>query len=214
MDGRSRTLGWARRLLLYLFVAALLAAARPTRASVVTGALVAALGEAIRIWAAGYLVKTTILVTSGPYARTRNPLYLGRLLLLTGLALAATLPYHLNLVVLAAGYAVFFIYYLPRKERVEGERLRRRHGGLYEAYRSAVPPLRPALRRFAGSHVAWSSALMLRNREPLVLVGLALLFGLLAFKIGGRESRHVSLSSTGIPASYRTVTGSHREEQA
>jgi len=186
MVGRSRTLGWARRLLLYLFVVALLAAARPTRASVMAGALVAALGEALRLWAAGHLVKTTILVTSGPYAWTRNPLYLGRLLLLTGLGLAATLPHEFNLAALATGYAVFFLYYLPRKERVEGDRLQQRHGALYDAYRSAAPTLLPALRRYPGRRAPWSFALMLCNREPLVLAGLVLLFGLLAFKIGGR----------------------------
>ncbi len=183
MSGRGRALVWARRLLLYLFVGAFVAAARPTPGSLFTGAFVAALGEALRLWAAGHLVKTTRLVTTGPYAWTRNPLYLGRLLLLTGLALAAPLPRHLNAAALVAGYAVFFLYYLPRKERVEGRRLLLMHGAIYEDYRAAVPALVPGRRRFAGPRASWSRRLVLRNGEPLVLAGLVLLFGFLALKI-------------------------------
>lgn len=186
MSGPGRSLLWARRLLLFLFVAALVAAARPTLGSLFAGACVAVLGEALRLWAAGYLVKTTRLVTTGPYAWTRNPLYLGRLLLWTGLAIAASLPRHLNVVILAAGYGVFFLYYLPRKERVEGRRLLLRHGAIYEQYRAAVPALMPGRRRFAGPRASWSLALAVHSGEPFVLAGLVLMFGLLAVKITAR----------------------------
>ena len=69
---------------------------------------VAAAGEAVRFWAAGHLLKTQELVTSGPYRYTRNPLYLGRLLIFTGLCVMAQMPWQANWIVLVLGYAVFF----------------------------------------------------------------------------------------------------------
>src|SRR3954464_15635836 len=49
----------------------------PTAASLSIGAAVGALGEALRIWAAGHLEKGREVTTTGPYAFTRHPLYLG-----------------------------------------------------------------------------------------------------------------------------------------
>ena len=93
----------------------------------------------MRFWAAGHLHKNVDLVTSGPYRFTRNPLYLGRLLIFSGLAVMARLPWGLNLVaVLPLGWAVFFLYYLPRKERVEPARLAELHGEALEIQRRFV----------------------------------------------------------------------------
>ncbi len=86
---RSRILGKIRLAGLYAFVMALVIMSRPSPASLAVGATAVVLGETVRLWAAGHLVKSVRLVTSGPYARTQCPLYLGRLLILTGLGLAA-----------------------------------------------------------------------------------------------------------------------------
>jgi protein-S-isoprenylcysteine O-methyltransferase Ste14 len=170
----NKALGASRRLAALLLVVSLLLLSRPTPASVIAGSFFVILGESLRIWAAGYLHKTVDLVTSGPYRYTRNPLYLGRLLIFTGLAVMATLPYRANLGVLAAGYVVFFAYYLPRKERVEPERLRRVHGERYETYHRSVPALVPTVRPYAAaSSAGWSSERMRRNRELWMVVGLA-----------------------------------------
>ena len=175
-------LGWIRLAAVYTFIAALVWISRPTPRVVAIGAAFACLGEAIRIWAAGHLTKSIRLITSGPYAYTQNPLYLGRLLILTGLALAAPVKGHLNLVLLALGYTVFFLYYMPRKLRVEGGRLARLHGAAFEAYHRSVPILFPGLRRYPGDRDAWSFGLMVRNQEPLVLAGIALVLALLIWK--------------------------------
>ncbi len=136
----------------------------------------------MRLWAAGHLEKSIRLATGGPYAHTQHPLYLGRLLILTGLLLAARDGSYLTLAALAAGYALFFLYYLPRKRRVEGERLARRHGPAYEAYRLAVPVLFPSLRAYPGPRSRWSFRRMAGNREPIMLAGLLLVLGVLAWK--------------------------------
>jgi len=183
---RSPRLGRLRLVLLYAVLTALVVASRPTPALLAAGALLAFLGEALRIWAAGHLVKSVRLVTSGPYARTRNPLYLGRLLIMTGLLVAARIDPLVNLAALAIGYGLFFLYYLPRKERVEGSRLAARHGEAYEAYRRDVPALALSLRRYPGAGVRWSSGLLLRSQEPLVIAGLLLVFAILARKCSSR----------------------------
>jgi len=180
---RSVTLGRLRLLALFLFVIALIAVSRPTRGLLVAGIGIAAVGEAIRMWAAGHLKKSVRLAVSGPYAHTQNPLYLGRLLILTGLGVAAKSPYGLNWIALAVGYGIFFFYYIPRKLRVEGGRLERIHGEAYAKYRASVPILLPSLRAYPGGEDRWSFAQMVRNQEPLVLLGLAAGFAWLASRV-------------------------------
>ena len=51
--------------------------ARPTLDTVAAGALIAALGEALRIWAAGHLHKSREVTSSGPYRWLGHPLYVG-----------------------------------------------------------------------------------------------------------------------------------------
>jgi len=162
-----------RLIAVYLLVAGMVVLSRPTPLSVNVGLVFVAIGEAIRIWAAGHLHKTVELVTSGPYRYTRNPLYLGRLLILTGLCAMARMPYRANFVLLALGYLVFFAYYLPRKERVEPARLREVHGEAYEHYFQSVPALFPATTAYPETpSTGWSSERLLRNREHWMIAGL------------------------------------------
>jgi protein-S-isoprenylcysteine O-methyltransferase Ste14 len=172
----NRPLALIRLAAVYALLAGMIALARPTTPMVALGAVFVVAGEAIRFWAAGHLLKTAELVTSGPYRFTRNPLYLGRLLIFTGLGIMTTLPYGLNWIVLAVGYLIFFGYYLPRKERVEPARLLEVHGAAYEQYRRAVPALFPTLRPYPDSGASgWSSDRMLRNREHWMVVGLTVI---------------------------------------
>jgi protein-S-isoprenylcysteine O-methyltransferase Ste14 len=162
---------------------ALVGFARPTRASVALGATLVVAGEGLRVWAAGHLRKTVELITSGPYAHTRNPLYLGRLLVFTGLCAAARLPYGASWIVLVAGAVVFFAYYLPRKERVEPARLLATHGERYRRYRSAVPALLPRATPYAAAdRRAWSAARARANREHWMALALALALGWLVVR--------------------------------
>lgn len=187
MGKRSRSAGWLRLLSVYALVVALLCASRPAPGGLWAGFLLALGGEAWRIWAAGHLVKSSRLVTSGPYAYSQHPLYLGRLLIFTGLGIAARCPGSWNLLVLLAGYAFFFLYYMPRKRCVEGARLAVRHGAAFEAYRRAVPVLVPRRRRYPrAAREAWSFSRAARSGEPLVLLSVVLMFGALAWKCQAR----------------------------
>ena len=83
----NRTLGRLRLVAVYAFVAVVVALARPTPVSVATGSVLVGLGEAVRLWAAGHLVKTRLLITSGPYRYSRNPAYVSLTVILLGLGL-------------------------------------------------------------------------------------------------------------------------------
>jgi protein-S-isoprenylcysteine O-methyltransferase Ste14 len=178
--GYNKTLAAVRLTATFAFIVAIIVLARPRPAEVAVGFVIAAVGEAIRFWAAGHLLKTKELITSGPYRYTRNPLYLGRLLILTGLCIMCRLPYYGNWILLLIGYAVFLGYYMPRKERVEPARLRAIHGQDYERYFRAVPALLPTLKPYAqASNLGWSSDRMLRNREVWMVIGILAISALL-----------------------------------
>ena len=99
----------------------------------------------------------------------------------------AELPYHVNYAVLALGLIVFFGYYIPRKIRVEGERLAGLHGADWAEYHKAMPILFPRLRPYEKSVAApWRTERMLRNREYMMVIGMgavAVFFGLKAYGI-------------------------------
>lgn len=179
---RNRALGLLRLAVVWAVAGGLAWFGTPGREEWLAGLVLTAIGESVRVWAAGYLVKTKKLITGGPYAHVRNPLYLGRLLILTGVAIAAKMPHFANLAVLAAGYAIFFFYYLPRKERVEPKRLEEIHGAPFREYFEAVPAIFPRLRPYAARHGAWKWANFGKNEEILMVISLTVFFAVLAWR--------------------------------
>ena len=132
---------------------------QPTVSSLEIGLPVSLLGLALRAWAAGCLAKNQQLATAGPYAYTRNPLYLGTLLVAAGLAVAARSP---GLGVLFA--AVFVFVYLPVIQN-ESEYLHVLFRD-YAAYAAAVPLLLPRLTQHRPKNPnPFRFALYLKNQE-------------------------------------------------
>ena len=174
---RSAALARLRLVAIYLMLAVLLVFSRPTPMSVTAGFVFLLVGEAVRVWAAGHLVKNVELVVAGPYRFTRNPLYLGRLLIFSGLCVMARMPYGINLGLLALGWVVFFSYYLPRKERIESARLQGLHGEAYDRYREAVPALFPTRSPIPETtSTGWSSRRLIRNREHWMVLAMAIVW--------------------------------------
>jgi protein-S-isoprenylcysteine O-methyltransferase Ste14 len=181
--GWSEALAW-RRLVAYAFAAATLALATPADSAhwpwgFVAGVALAVAGEALRFWGCGHLRKNKDVISSGPYAYVRNPLYVGTLLIIVGFCVAAG-----NAVVLygllPAALLAFFVYYTPKKERVESDRLRRRFGARFDDYHDAVPGYLPRITRWSGaSKLRWSWPLAFENSEgstaAFVAIGLAVL---------------------------------------
>ena len=117
----------------------LLALARPSPATLVFGAALAAAGEAVRLWASGHIEKTRRLATGGPYAHTRNPLYVGISVALCGIALIFDLDWVMLLMVPSTLFLHFAV--VRREERY----LERKFGDAYRHYKARVP------RYFAGN---------------------------------------------------------------
>jgi protein-S-isoprenylcysteine O-methyltransferase Ste14 len=154
--------------------------ARPSWRSLMPGAIVVALGLGIRALASGHVRKNESLATSGPYAYTRNPLYLGSLLIGLGFALAAGSWW-----VVAALVVMFFAVYLPviRDE----EAFLRRTFPEFDEYARLVPRMFPRLPPHARDEkeasAGFSLQLYLKHREYNALLGALAMMGGLIFKI-------------------------------
>jgi protein-S-isoprenylcysteine O-methyltransferase Ste14 len=138
------------------FLLVMLVFARPTGTSMIIGFLLALSGESIRFWGVSYAgsetrttgaVGGTQLVTSGPYAYLRNPLYLGNILLYIGIGVMsnALMPY-LPLVAL-----LYFVFQYTGIVSLEEEYLARTFSN-WEEYRTHVGRFLPAIRSFKGGN--------------------------------------------------------------
>lgn len=137
------------------FLAVMLVFARPTPAGMAAGGALALLGECLRAWGvmyAGSETRTTggvgasRLVTSGPFAFVRNPLYVGNILLYTGIGvMSGALAPWLQL----CGVAYFAFQYVMIV-REEERWLHATFGDEYRAYAAAVPRFRFRLTPWRG----------------------------------------------------------------
>jgi protein-S-isoprenylcysteine O-methyltransferase Ste14 len=159
----------ARRRVLIGFIAGLAALilSRPTRQTLLIGAVVAVLGEAIRIWAAGHLEKGREVTISGPYRFTRHPLYLGSTIIGVGLAVASASL----VVVLLVG--LYLAITLTAAIATEEAHLTEKFGGAYPAYREG---------RATGGQRRFSASRAMRNREYRAVIGLLAVLALLSWK--------------------------------
>lgn len=131
----------------------------------------------LRGYASGYVKKNQELTTTGPYAHTRNPLYLGSMLIAAGFAVAL-LSWAVALV-LAAGFLLIYVPVIAGEERF----LRAAFPG-FEAYCLQVPRLLPRVSpaRIPGSESGrFSLTLYRKHREYNALLGVILLYLSLAF---------------------------------
>lgn len=117
----------------YVLAIVVLWFARPTPRSIALGAAIGLVGLALRAYAAGYLRKQDVLTVGGPYAHTRNPLYLGSAILALGAAVAT--QSWISAAVLGTYFAVVYSVVMRREE----EELRGHHGAAFEEYARAVP---------------------------------------------------------------------------
>jgi hypothetical protein len=147
--------------------AAYLVLARPTPGYLAAGSALAVAGLGLRAWAAGCLEKSARLSTGGPYARTRNPLYLGSSLMGAGFALAGR---SLVMAVALAGLLTFI--YAPVIRR-EAEFLEGRFGDDYRRYAARVPLFLPRLGRVAAGAGCYRWSRYRKNHEYEAAIGCA-----------------------------------------
>ncbi len=159
----------------FVCAAVFIVLARPSALSLAAGGAVALVGLALRAWASGHIRKNARLAVSGPYAYTRNPLYLGSFVLGLGFTIAASSGPWL-LAGLGALFAALFLGIYWPVMRVEAATLAEMFGEEYKRYAAAVPLLFPRLTPYrAGDEAArvrFDPSLYMRYREYRAALGL------------------------------------------
>ncbi len=160
----------------FAFAIVFLWLARPTRNSLIVGALVMLPGLLLRGLASGHVQKDKELTTSGPYAYTRNPLYLGSLMMAAGFAIAARSWWIVGAMVLM--FAVIYVPVIAGEERY----LRRTFPG-YGDYASGVPRMLPRLTPYGSQRGTYSSARYWKHREYEASIGCGVMLAILMAKL-------------------------------
>jgi protein-S-isoprenylcysteine O-methyltransferase Ste14 len=170
----------------FVFAAVFLWLARPGWRSMLASLLLVVPGLWLRGYASGYVKKNAELTTTGPYAYTRNPLYLGSMLIAFGFAAAAA-----SWPIFAALAVLFAAIYVPT---IQGEEAYlREHFTGFEEYARRVPRLLPRLRRVrmgeegdttaAAGLAGFSWALYRKHREYNALTGAGAIYVALALEL-------------------------------
>jgi len=141
------------------------------------GLAIAALGETVRIWAAGHLDKNTRLTMSGPYAWTRNPLYFGSVWMGLGFSLATG-----RLFLVAFVVALFVVVYAPVMKR-EAVGLGESFPAAYRAYAERTPLFWPRPPKAGDTEGRFSTKRLLKNGEHLTVAGWFAVAAILAWKL-------------------------------
>src|ERR1700761_8030600 len=140
----SERRGWqrfarrARVPLGFVVAAVILVFARPTWTTLAWGLVLILPGLWLRAYAAGYVKKNAELTRTGPYAYTRNPLYLGSMSIAAGCAVAAGRWWLVVLLI-----AMFLAIYVPTI--LSEEEFLRDTFSQFEEYAQRVPRLLPRL---------------------------------------------------------------------
>lgn len=160
----------------YVFAIIFFVFCKPAAELLIIGSAIAVLGLLIRAWACGHLRKVAELDMSGPYAYTRNPLYLGSFLITVGFAVASGVWW------LAMISIIFFLgIYLPVMN-VEKSELEEVLGDEYRAYVREVPVFVPKLTPARSSERKFDFQLYLKNGEYSAAVGVAATIFILILK--------------------------------
>jgi protein-S-isoprenylcysteine O-methyltransferase Ste14 len=163
----------------FLVAAIFMVFAHPTWRSLAVGLPIVLLGLWLRGYAAGYVKKNSELTRTGPYAHTRNPLYLGSIAIATGFAVAAGRWWLVLLLV-----AMFLSIYIPTI--LSEEAFLRAEFPEFSDYAQRVPRLgwRPTAARFANASAGrFDPQRYLHHREYNASIGAAAVFAALILRM-------------------------------
>lgn len=135
-------------------------------------------GVWLRAYAAGYVRKNAELTRTGPYAYTRNPLYLGSMLIAFGFAAASA-----SWIILIVLAVLFMVIYLPTIQ--SEEQYLREHFPGFDDYAQTVPRLlpRPTAAPSSDASGRFSSELYLHHREYNASMGAIAIYAALAARL-------------------------------
>lgn len=162
----------------FVFAGVFLWLARPTWHTMLASLLLVVPGVWLRAYAAGYVRKNAELTRTGPYAYTRNPLYLGSIMIAFGFAMAAA-----SWIILVALAVLFLAIYLPTI-RSEEQYLREHFSG-FDEYARQVPRLLPRLSpaRTDAEPGRFSRERYLNHREYNACMGAIAIYAALAARL-------------------------------
>jgi len=162
----------------FLCAAIFILFARPRPLTLLIGAVISLVGLLIRAWASGHIRKNSALAVSGPYAYTRNPLYLGSFILGLGFTIGA------GRWLLAVLFGVLFLgIYFPVM-RVESATMGQSFGPEFRDYSQAVPLFLPRLTAYnKDNETKFDGGLYMRYREYQAALGLLAGWGVLILKM-------------------------------
>ena len=166
----------------------------PTSFSLIVGIVLIASGEFLRLWGvaiAGSETRTTgpvggtFLITTGPFAYVRNPLYVGNIIIYTGFGVMslALFPW-----LTAVAFIVFTVEYIMIVS-LEEEYLEKTFGEEYDRYRKSVPRFLPALKKYSPGDnpqpgLDWRRGFASEKRT-LQAIGVLILVLIILWHIGG-----------------------------
>ncbi len=166
----------------FVFALFYLLTAHPSVHSLLWSLLGTVPGLALRAYASGYVTKNTELTTTGPYAYTRNPLYLGSMLIAFGFAVAA----HSWWTALALAILFTLIYWPTIRSE---EEFLRGHFNNFAEYCRRVPRLIPRLRPAPPgdteslSRGGFSGVLYRKHREYNAILGSLSIYAVLLLRL-------------------------------
>jgi len=161
----------------FVFAALYLYFSTPSDQTLWVGGSLAFLGILIRAWATGHIRKNDELTISGPYALTRNPLYLGSFVIGLGFSIAGG-----NVFIPAAFLVCFAALYAP-VIRAEVEYLKHKFPKEYERYQATVPVFFPRLTPGKMGQERFSLHRYLKHREYQALAGFLAAISFLILKL-------------------------------
>lgn len=161
----------------FVFAALYLYFSTPSSRELWIGGSLAFVGIVIRAWATGHIRKNDELTVSGPYALTRNPLYLGSFIIGLGFSIAGG-----NLVIPAVFLVCFAAIYAPVMQR-EMEYLKRKFPGEYLRYQATVPLFFPRLTPANIGSGQFSFHRYMKHREYQALAGFVAAISFLILKL-------------------------------
>jgi len=176
----SFSLRWLRLRAVWILAVPFLVLARPTPELLMAGGVLAAAGLALRAWAAGHIRKDRELSVGGPYAHTRNPLYVGSFLIGVGVVVAGGRWWFVAL------FALVFIFLYGRTIRGEASLLEELFGEEYRRYARHVPLVVPRLgawRPDGATAAKFDLRRWRQNREYEALAGTLAGFAVLTAKM-------------------------------
>lgn len=183
----------------WLFAIALFVFARTSDFGFLVGIPVIFLGETLRIWSQGHIEKRTRLANSGPYAHTRNPLYLSNFLI--GLGFVLVLSNCCFMLAYLIGFFVLYYGTILEEEKF----LLKEYGYMYEEYCRRVPRFFPSLTPYesrSGHGFQW--ALVWKHGEHITFSTILLLLVVLFLRQEWYQ-KGVSFFSSQLPFFFGAV---------